>query len=160
FGPSASVESLAGLAPKAIYKRRDGLASDEAFRLFEDRAGNIWVASIGVAGHNGLSCWERATQRWRHYFGDSAPPVFRDAVSSSFAQDHSGAIWIGFYQGQLARFRGGAFQFFTDSDGWVGGEVRAIHEDSQGTLWIGSSRGLTCVLSPGAPHPRFVHFAV
>jgi ligand-binding sensor domain-containing protein/signal transduction histidine kinase len=157
FGPARSAKSLAGMPPKAVYTKRDGLFSDEIFRLFEDRDGNIWVASTGAQA-NGLSCWVRATGKWHHYLRDPPPPMDRGWLVSTFAQDDSGALWIGFYQGGLTRFRAGVFEFFSEADGWVGGQVQAIHEDRYGTLWIGSSRGLTRVGTPGAPHPRFQTF--
>jgi ligand-binding sensor domain-containing protein/signal transduction histidine kinase len=159
FGPARSAKSLAGLRPKVVYTQRDGLASDEGFRLFEDRVGNIWVASIGgLTSRNGVSCWVRATGKWQHYFRDPPPPMDRGWVVSTFAQDSSGALWVGFYQGGLTRFRDGVFRFFTEADGWVGGSVRAIHEDRYGALWIGSSRGLTRVGFPGVPNPQFQPF--
>jgi hypothetical protein len=85
FGPSASVKSLAGLAPKAIYTQRDGLASGEVFRLFEDGEGNIWVASIGR--HNGVSRQSK-----------NLPP---DAIASGIALDQPCSPFID--QAEIAR---------------------------------------------------------
>jgi ligand-binding sensor domain-containing protein len=159
FGPARSAKSLAGLRPKAIYTERDGHIYDGVFRVFEDRAGNIWVASQGrKPRENGLSCWVRSTGKWDDYSRDPALPVLRENLITSLAQDRSGALWIGFLEGQLARFRDGVFQFFTEGDGWVGGGVRTIHEDRYGALWIGSSRGLTRIVNPDAQHPGLQTF--
>jgi ligand-binding sensor domain-containing protein/two-component sensor histidine kinase len=159
FGPARSAKSLAGLRPKAIYTQRDGPTYGAIFRVFEDRAGNIWVASQGrKPGENGLSCWVRSTGKWHDYSRDPALPVLREELISSLAQDQSDALWIGFYNGHLARFRDGLFQFFTEGDGWVGGGVRAIHEDRYGALWIGSSGGLTRIGNPDAQHPGLQTF--
>jgi signal transduction histidine kinase len=77
----------------------------------------------------------------------------------SFAEDATGAVWIGFQRGGLARYRDGRTDFFTDRDGLPRGSVRALHLDGAGRLWIATSRGgVARVDAPGEPKPRFVTF--
>jgi ligand-binding sensor domain-containing protein len=41
--PPVTLEKLAGLPPKAIYRTADGLPGDNIFQIFEDSHGDIWI---------------------------------------------------------------------------------------------------------------------
>jgi ligand-binding sensor domain-containing protein/two-component sensor histidine kinase len=151
----AKVEDVARLAharPKAVYTAREGLGGDDVFRLFEDSRGDIWISSI-AGGPASLARWERATETLHRYTHDdgitSAPTAFRE--------DGSGALWIGFYAGGLARYSGGRFTFFNEADGLPGGIIRALYLDEGGRLWVASGRGgLGRIDDTSAERPRFV----
>jgi ligand-binding sensor domain-containing protein/two-component sensor histidine kinase len=152
--PDVPVESLDRTLPKAVYTTRDGLRTNDIFRVFEDRGGNIWVACIGPAGVNGLSRWDRRTQRFEHFSENTS------TVATAFAEDRDGAIWIGYYTGGLARFRDGTFKWFSAQDGLTGGGIQALHVDHQGRLWIASTRGLVRLDVPSEAHPKFNLFGI
>jgi len=95
----ASFDLLARTPPKAVYTTRDGLASDEILRVFEDTRGDIWIAEVnGVNGH-GLSRWERSTETFHHYTEADGLPSPKKVYPISFAEDRTGAIWVGFSVG-------------------------------------------------------------
>lgn len=152
--PSVPLEQLSGIRPKAVYTTRNGLRTNDIFRVFEDRAGGIWLACIGPAGMNGLSRWDRGSDSFRH-FGEHS-----ETVASAFAEDREGAVWIGYYDGTLARFRNGGFAFYSEEDGLAGGGIQALHTDCAGRIWIASLRGLTRIDEPTAARPRFQRFGV
>jgi signal transduction histidine kinase/ligand-binding sensor domain-containing protein len=100
-GPMAS---LAQARPVATYTRRDGLRSSNIFRLFEDSHDGIWVATY-AEGANGLARIDLTTGKLRVFgpnegFADDLPFVY------ALAEDRAGAIWIGFNEGRLFRYRG------------------------------------------------------
>lgn len=58
-------------------------------------------------------------------------------------EDRQGAFWVGLLDGGLGRFEDGAWQVFTSEDGLVNDDVRSLHEDRDGNLWIGTNAGLS-----------------
>jgi len=144
------LEDLARTPPLAIYTRRDGLDSDDIFRLYEDSRGDVWIAAWG--GRYGLTKWERATGRF-HVFTDAESWVA--SMSATFREDRSGDVWVGLMGGGLARYRGGRFTFFTAAQGYPTSGVVSMLLDHAGQLWVGTSRsGLVRIADPTADHPR------
>ena len=56
--------------------------------------------------------------------------------------DRYGVVWCGTWGGGLARFDGSEWQNFTVADGLPGNHVFMLHEDADGTLWVGTNNGL------------------
>jgi signal transduction histidine kinase len=82
----------------------------------------------------------------------------KDDLARSFAEDRAGNIWIGFNTG-LARYRAGAFTFFTTKDGLPPGPINYLYTDHAGRLWLGLSRsGLLRVDDPAAERPAFTSY--
>ncbi len=133
------------------YRARDGLGSEDVFRMFPDSRGDVW---IGGWGPHPLTRWIRVEDRFER-FGPEAGYA-PDRVPMSFAEDRSGQLWIGFWGGGLARYRGGRFETFESRDGVPRGSIRALHVDRSGGLWIASSRGgIARVADPSAARPAF-----
>jgi len=57
------------------------------------------------------------------------------------AKTRDGAIWCGFAQGGLARFRDGEVTIFHQKDGLASESVQCLFADDDGTLWIGTADG-------------------
>ena len=150
--PAVPIETLGHTNPKAVYTIANGLRTDNIFRIFEDSRGGIWVASIGLLGVNGLCRWDRATNRFQSF------PVHDSTAASAFAEDPSGTVWIGYYDGMLARYRGGQMTLFGPAEGLAGGGIHALHVDRAGRLWIASSGGLTRARALAGDRPSFEHF--
>jgi signal transduction histidine kinase/streptogramin lyase len=150
--PSVTVDALERTPPKAVYTTRDGLRTNDIFRVFEDRSGGIWMACIGPGGINGLSRWDRRTGSLHNFTEHTV------TVATAFAEDHDGTIWIGYYNGTLGRFRAGAFQFYSTEDGLTGGGIQALHVDRAGRLWIASLGGVVRVDEPARDRPHFTRF--
>ena len=140
-----------------MYTTRDGLATLQVFRLFEDSRGNIWISTAGPATH-GLARWEPATNRVRDLAGAAGLPSFKGNLSRSFGEDRYGNVWIGFRSG-LARFSNGRFTYFTAREGLPAGAINAIHVDKSGRLWLATDGGgLVRVDSSDAPRPAFLSY--
>ena len=147
-----SFESLARARPKAVYTTRDGLAANVILRLFEDSRGDVWIGSVGQGkGPDGLSRWERSTETFHHYTASDGLPLFDDSYPMSFSEDRRGAVWIGFgfssslgVSGGLVRARNNVFKHFTSADGIPEGGIFNLFVDSQGRLWVPTTRGGVC----------------
>jgi ligand-binding sensor domain-containing protein len=63
--------------------------------------------------------------------------------------DRGGIVWCGTWGGGLARFDGSEWRNFTMADGLPGNHVFMLHEDDQGTLWVGTNNGLARRRSDG-----------
>jgi ligand-binding sensor domain-containing protein/two-component sensor histidine kinase len=156
FPKVGQVDELRRVQPKAIYTTRDGLAGDDVFRLFEDSRGDIWIGRRTPTSFV-LTRWERANGTFHRYSDADNLPGFNR--TTAFAEDHSGNVWIGFWNGGLARYRSGRFTLLTPADGAPGGGIGWLHVDRRGRLWIASARpGLSRIDSPAADRPRVVPY--
>lgn len=147
------IDQLASVQPLAVYTAQDGLASDFIFRLYEDSHGDLWISTLNTV--DALARWGRKTGRFYRYGqAEHGLPALNSA--SAFRQDTAGNLWIGFYDGGLARYRDGRFTVFTTADGVPAGQIRALHLDSQGRLWVASGRGgMSRIDHPAAERPAF-----
>jgi signal transduction histidine kinase/ligand-binding sensor domain-containing protein len=103
-------------------------ASGNAFLL--DRRGQLWLAGRELAvladGH-----FERRIRKEQ-----------LEAKVSSMLEDHAGYLWFGTLGAGLKRFKDGSMITFKISDGLPDNSPLALLEDSDGSVWIGSSKGL------------------
>jgi two-component sensor histidine kinase len=135
---------------------RDGLPGNEIFRLFEDSRGDIWIVKIDLVGYS-LTRWERATGSF--HLCTSADGLQTVEAPTAFAEDRSGQLWMGFYNGGLARFRNGRFTHVSVADGVPAGQIKALHVDRSGRLWIASNRGgLGEIDNPSEAQPRIAQY--
>jgi ligand-binding sensor domain-containing protein/signal transduction histidine kinase len=152
FARTTRAEQLAGRVPKAVYTTRDGLPGNEIFRLFEDSRGDIWIVDIGR--EESITRWERATASFHVYTAADGLSKIPEAPTA-FAEDRSGQLWMGFYDGGLARFKDGRFNGFSEGSVASAGMIRALHVDRAGRLWIASNHGgLGRIDDPGEVSPR------
>jgi ligand-binding sensor domain-containing protein/signal transduction histidine kinase len=98
--------------------------------LLADGRGNIWAATFG----GGLFC------RTNGLFEPAPGSDVMDPRVSALHQDRAGRIWAGTQHG-LACWDGRAWRVFTTRDGLSADIVRAIADDAQGNLWIGTEGG-------------------
>jgi ligand-binding sensor domain-containing protein len=139
--------------PDRVYTIQDGLRSSGAFRVYEDRAGAVWIGSRTTdPADAGLARLDPDLKRVTSFGeADGIPPR---AAPSAFAEDREGNLWVGFYQGGLARYRGGRFQMFGRQDGIPEGMVTALLVDARGSLWISTNlAGLGRIDRPSADRP-------
>jgi len=147
----ARVENLAYIPPERVFTTRDGLPSNTVFRLFEDSRGDIWISLIGPDVVTRWSRRDGAIQNFQE--GQASRPL---GTPTSFAEDRTGSIWMGFFWHDLARYRHGRFEVFTTAEGLPAGVVTCLLTDHAGRLWIATSRGgLGRVDHPELEHPQF-----
>ncbi len=146
--------------PLASYTTSDGLKADAFFQIFEDKRGDIWVSVQPPNQANcGLARFDRSQNRF-HTFGEDEGFPARKSVSS-FAEDRNGVLWLGFYEGGVARYVDGHFTTFSTKDGLPDRLITDLHVDHDGHLWMGSSSGgVVRIDDPGAEKLKVVSFTI
>jgi ligand-binding sensor domain-containing protein/two-component sensor histidine kinase len=129
-----------------VYSRG---ANEHTFRLFaqttvvrfsEDASGTIWVTD----SENGFKILDGPSRHTR-----IAPPL-REGPGRELLFDRSGSLWIGTQGAGLMRVRGlkgegrlEPVERLAHRDGLISDDIRTLFEDRDGTIWIGSRRGLS-----------------
>ena len=140
---------LAHTPPKKIYTDRDGLFSSEIFNIFEDSGGDIWITISDT-----ITRLDRETEKLTQFSSADGLPKNNGAIS--FAEDSFGNLWLGYFFGNLARYRNGKFDLFTPEDGLPESQVSDLLSDIKGRLWIGTSAfGLFLVENTDEEKPVF-----
>jgi signal transduction histidine kinase/ligand-binding sensor domain-containing protein len=114
------------------FARSDGLSRDFVQSLFEDREGNMWVATS-----DGLD-----------RFHDVAIPTIsvRQGLSKAFVSSvlaaRDGGVWLGTRDG-LTRWNNGHVSIYRNqSRGLPDDSVESIFEDYRGRIWVSTDRGV------------------
>lgn len=157
FAATRRLEDLAHVKP-LLYTNLDGLLGQWAYCMFEDSRGDLWISLREPDQPSvGLVRWQRSDQTFHRLTeADGLPPM---KSAASFAEDRSGNLWFGFYQGGLARYSAGRFTSFSPADGLPESFITALHVDRRGRLWLASaSGGLARIDDPSAERPRLVHY--
>lgn len=107
-----------------------GLPGTRIFTLFEDSRQELWVGTeaSGVA-------LIRDGEVLPLDFGRGS----RDSRVVAICEDDSGAVWLLGADGQLARYRDGAFDIWTAVDR-RSGSARSLVSRAGGSVWLGSDR--------------------
>src|SRR5271163_2111474 len=109
----------------------DGLSGDAVTGLFQDREGNIWIAtSSGIDNLHDLRVASFSTRQ-----GLSSDQV--DSVLAS----RDGTVWIGNYN--LDVLRSGKITSIQPRNGLPGREMTSLLEDRDGRLWVGTDEELS-----------------
>jgi ligand-binding sensor domain-containing protein/signal transduction histidine kinase len=113
------------------FSSSDGLSSNSIKQFYQDREGNVWVATS-----KGIDCFRDV----RVATFSIREGLTADGVSSVLAAK-DGALWIG-NQGALDVLRQGTISKMTARDGLPGQDVTSLLEDSTGKLWVGVDQEL------------------
>jgi signal transduction histidine kinase/ligand-binding sensor domain-containing protein len=146
--------------PSATYTQKDGLKANGMFQIFEDSQNSIWVSTRGsnAAGH-GVSRLKKGESHFTSFSENDGLPDGKSAAA--YVEDKYGNIWLGFYEGGVARFDGTKFSFYGLDQGFpTGSNVTDLHIDVRGRLWISSAAGgLFRVDDLSAANPEFKQFS-
>jgi ligand-binding sensor domain-containing protein len=101
---------------------------------FEDNEGKIWVGTLG----GGLDCFDKKQQRFEHVLKHWHDQGFNNI--HTIHQDKNRKIWVGASQNKIGcydKITGRFFQYEIDHP-VKNIEVRAIFEDTDDNLWLGT----------------------
>jgi len=142
----------------ALYEDRDGavwIGTDHGLFQFGDGRLRHWSGAEGLSGldvraitedgSDGLWVGTYDAGLFRFQSGH-IQPILADQLGSdriwSLRHDTDGTLWIGTFGRGLAQLRDGTVVRFDESDGLPARNVTAILDDGNGSLWLGSNRGV------------------
>jgi signal transduction histidine kinase/ligand-binding sensor domain-containing protein/CheY-like chemotaxis protein/HPt (histidine-containing phosphotransfer) domain-containing protein len=117
------------------------LSSDDAYDLYQDIEGNIWVGT-----YEGLNLYKPTTQNFTRYTRQNTD-LPSDRIFNIY-QSREGQFWIGTFAG-LASGSSNLFPVVNSIYGNLSSDsVNAFAETTDGSLWVGTDDGLNR-LRPG-----------
>jgi signal transduction histidine kinase/ligand-binding sensor domain-containing protein len=122
-----------GLASRA-WQTKDGLPENTVQAFAQTADGFLWAGTTG-----GLVRFDGDSFTT---FDHSTAPAFEESDVLSLLVTSDGSLWIGTDGGGLIRYRDGIFSHFAAPQGLDDGFVRAIFEDRERRLWVGTGSGL------------------
>jgi diguanylate cyclase (GGDEF)-like protein/PAS domain S-box-containing protein len=114
--------------PVESYSIARGLAGDSVLALAEDQKGSLWIGT-----NRGVDRLVDGVLRHQ--------AVGEELVWSMLAS-RDGSVWIGTEGAGLVQWKEGVYRRFTTKEGLPGNQVRALAEDRDGNLWVGTNNGL------------------
>lgn len=141
---AASDEGLFRLDAKGWQHIDPGLTGAVPQTIAPDPNGNLWIAGafpgimrLGIESNRVVESQEI-----------SQPHLLSPEVVALMV-DHRGWLWVGQDAG-VTVYDGKTWRSFTRNDGliWNDSDTNALSEDRDGTLWIGTSGGLSHMLRP------------
>lgn len=126
-------------APFASFLPDDGLPDPYVRTVLQHRDGSFWVGTSG-----GL-----ARAEGERFVKVGAGTALAGQSVLSLAEAGGGGVWVGTYGDGLLLWQDGEVRrHWRREDGLPAQEVRAVLEDPEGRLWVGTSHGLTRI-EPG-----------
>jgi len=114
-----------------VFTQSDGLSGEWITNLFEDREGDIWVATL-----DGLD-----------RFRDFAVPTISvkqglsDALVVSVLAARDGSVWLGTQDG-LNQWREGNITIYRNQSGLPDDSVGSLFQDDTGRIWVSTDGGV------------------
>ncbi len=117
------------------FTRHEGLSGDYVRAVLEDSRGRFWIGT--ASGLDWMDAAGKIHVQPLPTASGTPPSVL------SLAQDRAGGLWIGSYGDGLYRLDpDGSVQRYGTAEGLPYGNIRAIAEDAQGRIWLGTQRGV------------------
>ncbi len=126
---------------KADANNPNSLSNNDIRTIYGDRSGTLWIGTFG----GGLNEFDPKKEIFKCYKKDpDNPNSLASNEINSIYEDQRGILWIGTWGGGLNKFdrQKGIFTAYTRKDGLPNDNIYGILEDSQGNLWISTSKGL------------------
>ncbi len=113
----------------------DGLTDDNSYAIFRSQKGTVWVATMG-----GLCRYDAARNVFLYEVG-------LPAVTIDIDEDQKGRLWLSTQGSGLYRYDGNkqlkAYRYDSKNELTLADDVvNCSYIDKQGTLWVGTQRGL------------------
>lgn len=129
-----SQRPLADGYTRRVWQTQDGLPENMSQAFAQTPDGYLWIGTAGALvrfdGVRFVTFDRGNTQQMKEN------SIFCLTVS------RDGSLWAGTDGGGLLRYQNGNFQNYSAKDGLANEFVRAVYEDHQGILWVGTDDGL------------------
>lgn len=122
---------------------KSGYRSKEVTSMYEDAAGQFWVATMG----GGLYYFDRSHDQFRTYQESSANGRLANSYIKSIYGDDRGRLWIGMLGGLCVLDPKTKKEIFYEANENKPGQLHSgiilsIFRDSQRRMWVGTDKGL------------------
>ncbi len=114
--------------------RSEGLADEDVRMVARTRDGTMWVGT-----RTGLTAFRGGRVQ------PSDDLTARAGGTNALLEARDGSLWVGTAGRGLLVSRAGAIATFTTANGLAGDTVFALHEDAEGTIWVGTADGMSRV---------------
>jgi signal transduction histidine kinase/streptogramin lyase len=133
------------------FTTKDGLLQDALDTLAETPDGSIWIGYTNALGISRLT-FKADQPHWQHF---SESNGLKSDEIAALASDTRGWLWATSNDGVDA-FDGGGWRHFSQADGllWDDCVGHALFADADGSVWVGTSRGLSRFHLPAGPAPK------
>ncbi len=124
------------------WSSAEGLPANWVMSIAQTRDGYLWFGTDdGLARFNG--------SQFVVFDQTHTPglPINSNGITSLLADERQNALWIGSNVGGLSRYDGSSLHTYTVQDGLPSSSIRALAQDSDGNLWIGTDKGLALLKS-------------
>ena len=135
--PGAHDEFLSAYVSRA-WTTDDGLPGNTITDIIQDKSGYIYFGTYaGLVRFDGV---EFVT------LNRSYDAKYAFVAARSLFQDSEGTIWVGSNDdGLIGLRRDGTIETYTMEDGLSSNSVRAICEDGERSIWVGTASGIVCL---------------
>jgi signal transduction histidine kinase len=117
-----------------VTSLHDELPDGKVNALVTDGGNGVWIAT------------DRGVARWTGTAIVPQPlPVASDVAALALTRDRDGSVWVALGAAGVARIAPTGLPSLLAWDSARAGEASVVFEDREGTLWIGTSRGLHCL---------------
>lgn len=117
------------------WQVEDGLPHNAVQAIAQTEDGYLWIGT-----QNGLARFDGV--RFTVFDRNNTAALKSSYVSALLAED-DGGLWIGTFNGGLVHLRDGKFSILTENDGLVNNSIRSICRSSDGSIWAGTTNGLS-----------------
>ena len=113
-----------------VWRKKDGLPSDNIRDIAQTPDGYLWLATpSGLVRFDGVPFVT---------FNAGNTAAFRNSSLHDLHVMRDGELWIASFDGGVLRFLEGRFEPFGTEQGFTAENVRALFEDRQGAVWLGT----------------------
>ena len=118
-----------------IWDATTGLSPRDAYALGQTPDGYLWLGTVdGLVRFDGV----RFT-----VFDKTNTPAMQQNYVKALHVDRHGVLWIATFGGGLVSYERGRFTAYTSHDGLAGDAVLAVGDTRDGSLWVGTTAGLS-----------------
>ncbi len=117
----------------SIYSVEDGLPENSVSSIVRTSDGYLWIASQTLVRFDGKS--------FVHFGPNEFPSMPNSPIVTLFV-DRDDGVWAGTYGGGVWRIKNDSLLVITEQEGLSNNIVRAIAQDSSGTMWFGTNSGV------------------
>lgn len=123
------------------YRETNGLTSDFVYRIYEDKAGNMWIGTQ----YGGACVLDFNTKKITatYMVGKNKKGISSNIVNN-FYEDAAGTMWIATANGlNKLDVKTGKFTYYFIKDGLANDYIYSIIPDEDGKFWMSTNKGVT-----------------